>query len=122
MKPEFISMEQFVYHITLKDTWKDAQKTGFFTESSLKDQGFIHFSTKAQVVQTANKFYHGIQGLILLEVDCQKLPEKMVYEEAEPGAWFPHFYAPLPVDSVCRVMDFTPDSNGSFTWPETETN
>ena len=120
MKPEFTSAERFVYHITSKNTWEAAQKNGLFTEPSLANEGFIHFSTKAQVIQTANKFYLGVQGLVLLEVDCQKLAKEMVYEQAEPGAWFPHFYAPLPVDSVIRALDFIPSPDGSFCWPETE--
>lgn len=120
MKAEFTPTERFVYHITLHETWEAAPKTGFLTEPSLTKEGFIHFSTQDQVARTANKFYHGMLGLVLLEIDCQKLPEKMIYEQVEPGSWFPHYYAPLPVNSVSAVTDFLPGSDGSFSWPGNE--
>ena len=117
MNDDDLYSDRYIYHIASKNDWLNALKTREFSEPSLSAEGFIHFSTFSQVQQSANKFHKGQTGLVVLEVDCDKLPIKVTYEQAENGVWFPHLYGPLFTDAVSRVIDFPANQDGSFTWP-----
>ena len=56
-----------IFHMCRTDEWEAAQKAGSHPGSS-QDQadGFIHFSSGAQIVETAAKHRAGQDGLVLL--------------------------------------------------------
>ena len=62
-----------IYHITSRDAWQQAQAAGTYRGDTLATEGFIHTSTSAQVARTANRFYHGRAGLVLLAIDPARL-------------------------------------------------
>lgn len=106
-----------IFHITDAATWAVAQAAGSYRAASLAGEGFIHLSTPAQIIGTANRFYHGQRGLLLLVVDPQLLAAELRYEEAEPGQRFPHLYGPLNLDAVLAALPFPPEADGTFTLP-----
>lgn len=106
-----------IYHITSNAAWMAARAAGSYTADSLPTQGFIHFSTRDQVLHVANTLFHGQPGLVLLAVDPARLGAPLRYEEAHPGEYFPHLYGPLNLDAVIAVYPFPPQSDGSFDWP-----
>ncbi|HAA58827.1 MAG TPA: DUF952 domain-containing protein [Myxococcales bacterium] len=114
-----------IYHITEKLSWEGAQEKGKYTAPSLELEGFIHCSTREQIVQTANNFYKGQQDLVLLCIDEDSVTDVLKYEAPvasnDPGAGllFPHVYAPIDLASVYKVVDFPCESDGSFRLPET---
>ncbi|MBF9035094.1 DUF952 domain-containing protein [Rhodobacterales bacterium HKCCE2091] len=62
--------------------------------------GFIHFSTAAQVAETAAKHFAGEDGLVLLALDADALGPALKWEPSRGGALFPHFYGPLRLADV----------------------
>lgn len=74
--------------------------------------GFIHFSTAAQVQETARRHFRGAEDLLLLEVDPEALSAPLVWEPSRGGDLFPHLYAAMPVAAVRRVRALSPDSDG----------
>lgn len=87
----------FVYKIVAADEWARAQERGVFEGSTVDlADGFIHFSTAAQVAETAAKHFAGQDDLLLVAVEARDCGEKLVYEVSRGGALFPHLYAPLP--------------------------
>ena len=84
---------------------------------SLASEGFIHLSTREQVLWVAGRFYRGQAGLLLLAVDPARLVAELRYEEAEPGQHFPHLYGALNLDAIVEVYPFPPGPDGSFTLP-----
>ena len=48
-----------IYHITPLEEWERARAAGSYQANSLHSEGFIHCSTREQVIPTANRFYHG---------------------------------------------------------------
>jgi len=93
-----------IYRIIRPEDWREAQRSGVFAGSAhdVRD-GFIHFSTEAQVPGTHEKHYGGAGGLLLLEIDAEKLGPALRYEPARGGALFPHLYGTLPVAAVIAV-------------------
>lgn len=107
-----------IYHITEAATWALAQAAGSYTADTLASEGFIHLSTRAQILGTANRFYHGRRDLVLLVVDPALLAAELRYEESEPGQLFPHLYGPLNLDAVTAALPFPPETDGSFRLPQ----
>jgi uncharacterized protein (DUF952 family) len=82
----------------------------------------------AQVVATANRYYRGRAGLLLLCIDPSQLDSELRYEQPAPltaagertrdgQGLFPHVYGPIDLESVVRVISFEPNAPGEFAWP-----
>jgi uncharacterized protein (DUF952 family) len=103
-----------VYHIVSGDLWSKSLEIGEYKCESLEKEGFIHFSLVNQVLETANRHYHGTKGLVLLQINPERLSTKLKFEIAPWGESFPHLYGPLNLDAVEKAFEFAPDSNGDF--------
>jgi len=109
-----------VLHIIPYQHWVRAQEQGAYEPPSLKDEGFIHCSTPAQVVGVANALYHGQRDLVLLCIDADHVQAAIKYEDCyETGQEFPHIYGPLNLDAVVQVIPFAPEKDGNFQLPAT---
>jgi uncharacterized protein (DUF952 family) len=108
-----------ILHITTKTLWNMAQGLGRYSAPSLASEGFIHCSTPSQVVATAERFYAGQHGLILLVIDSERIQPEVKYEAGtdKPDESFPHIHGTLNLDAVTRVLDFEPDAAGHWTLP-----
>lgn len=94
-----------ILHITTAADWAAAKEAGSLVAPSLTDEGFIHCSTHAQVVATANRIFAGSGDLLLLEVDPGKLTAPLRWERAtDVGDEFPHIYGPLNLDAVVGTL------------------
>jgi uncharacterized protein (DUF952 family) len=103
-----------IFHITSAKSWEACLTLGQYTNESLQTEGFIHFSGKKQIVGTANRYYQGQKGLVLLKVAVGRLAPELKYEIAPNGDLFPHLYGPLNLDAVEKVYPFEPEENGEF--------
>jgi uncharacterized protein (DUF952 family) len=109
---------QPIFHITQRQAWHAAQAQGLYRCESLDREGFIHCSTQAQVIRVANWFYRGQAGLVLLQIDADRLQAELRYDPIETGEAFPHLYGPLNLESVVQVHTFEPQADGSFELPD----
>jgi len=116
--------EAEVYHIVPREDWDAAQAKGEYRPASVDAQGFVHCSTRVQVVGTANDNFRGEDGLVLLCIDTAKLAPVLRYEPGDmPGhdpsdhELFPHLYGALNLDAVRRVVAFPSNVDGSFSLP-----
>ncbi len=63
--------------------------------------GFLHFSTAAQLPETLKRYYAGQSDLVLVAVETDALGAALKWEHSPSrAADFPHLYAPLPRDAV----------------------
>lgn len=106
-----------VFHITHSQQWEAAKQVGFYRGDTLDTEGFIHCSTLPQVTRSANKFFAGKTGLLLLSIDSDKVQAEIKYEEAA-GELFPHIYGPLNVGAVVQVVEFVAGEDGKFELPD----
>ncbi|EGX61442.1 hypothetical protein SZN_02787 [Streptomyces zinciresistens K42] len=100
-----------ILHITERSLWEAAREHGTYEMSTrgrtLREEGFIHCSTRAQLPTVAG-FLYGSPGdrddLVVLVVDPARLTVPVRYEAPGPGGEeFPHVYGPIPVDAVVDV-------------------
>ena len=119
-------MTELILHLASNEAWLAAVDAGSFHADSLSTEGFIHCSKPSQIVDVANAFYHGQQGLVLLVIDPSKLETELKWEppaevapsHAPADALFPHLYGPLNLDAVVKVITFEPGADGKFIYPD----
>ncbi|PDV97609.1 DUF952 domain-containing protein [Candidatus Chloroploca asiatica] len=97
-----------ILHLAHAIAWAEAQRLGFYAPPSLDSEGFIHFSTEAQLPGVVERFYKHQPNMVLLVVEVDRLTAALRYEESEPGKFFPHLYGPLNLDAVVEVRLFAP--------------
>ena len=110
-----------LFHLSDEAEWTTALAEGAFTGSTrgrtLADEGFIHCSFAHQVETVANLFYGGVDGLVLLTIDPERVQAPIRYDPAENGEEFPHIYGPLNIDAVIAVQPFRAGPDGRFHFP-----
>lgn len=67
--------------------------------------GYIHFSTREQVAETAAKHFAGETDLKLLALDTDTLGDALKWEPSRGGALFPHLYRALRAEDVLWARD-----------------
>jgi uncharacterized protein (DUF952 family) len=108
-----------VYKICPAALWRDAAGAGVFHGSPVdRRDGYIHFSTAAQVAETAAKHFAGQGDLVLVAVDADKLGAALKWEPARGGALFPHLYGALDPGTVRRVDPLPLGPDGRHVIPE----
>lgn len=107
-----------IYHICKREEWRAAQDAGCYRGSSQdRADGFIHFSTAAQVAESAARHRAGQSGLVLLAVDPEALGAALKWEPSRRGALFPHLYGALPLAALCGVWDLPLGRDGRHVFP-----
>ena len=78
--------------------------------------GFIHFSTAAQVEETAARHFSAESGLWLVAVRTAEVTEALRWEPSRGGDLFPHLFAPLTTEAVVwlKPLPLGPDGHHRF--------
>ncbi len=107
-----------IYKVLPRDVWSAAAAAGQFKGAGIDlADGYIHFSTKDQVVETVEKHFVGQNDLVLVAIDTRELGEKLVWEPSRGGALFPHLYTALPTRTATAVHDLPMNENGTHEFP-----
>lgn len=108
-----------IYKICERMAWRQAEAEGMFAGSpdDARD-GFIHFSTAAQLAETVAKHFAGRRDLVLVAVDALALNGTLKWEVSRGGDLFPHLYAPLPLAAVRWVRPLPDEIGGRRALPE----
>jgi len=108
-----------IYKICPAALWRDAEALGVFAGSPVDTvDGFIHFSTAAQVAETAARHFAGEADLVLVAVDADRLGSALRYEPSRGGDLFPHLYDRLLLDAVLWVKPLPVGAGGRHVMPE----
>ena len=108
-----------VFKICPAPEWAKAERSGAFEGSGIDVRdGYIHFSTAAQVAETASLYFRGEDDLMLVAVDGGRLGPALRYEASRGGALFPHLYASLPLAAVIWARPLPVGSDGLHRFPD----
>lgn len=111
--------QDYIFHITTWEAWEAARKQGNYQVESLTREGFVHASTREQALRTANRFYNGQTGLVLLMIEAARLHAEVRYEDLNgEGMLFPHIYGAINLDAVTGWADLMAGENGGFSFPQ----
>lgn len=107
------AMQAIIYKICPEALWREAEREGRFSGAPIDlADGFIHFSTAAQSLETARKHFAGQGDLLLIAVDAGKLGDALRYEVSRGDDLFPHLYAPLDLSAVRWVKPLPLGADG----------
>lgn len=98
--------------------WRTSQSRGELVPAPVDEaDGFVHLSVAGQVRGTANKWFAGQPGLILLELDRAAVEAAdLRWEPARGGELFPHVYGRIELSAVVKASPLSGD-DGAFAFP-----
>jgi uncharacterized protein (DUF952 family) len=109
----------FIYKLVPAAAWQQAERLGRFTGSPVDvADGYIHFSTAAQVAETAAKHFAGVADLVLVQVATANVDAPLRWEPSRGGALFPHLYGDLSLRAVRAVTSLPLGDDGRHVWPD----
>lgn len=108
-----------VYKVCPAAHWQAAVNDGVFrgVAVDLRD-GYIHFSTAAQLAETAAKHFAGQDDLILIALDVATLGDALRWEPSRGGDLFPHLYGEFRTGAVHWVAPLPRGADGKHVFPE----
>ncbi|WP_201797706.1 DUF952 domain-containing protein [Bellilinea caldifistulae] len=93
-----------IYHIAEQKEWLKGIELGSYRSDSLRVEGFIHCSTREQVMEVAERLFSDRTDVVVLEIDQESLPVEVRYEIAPNGNAYPHVYGEIPLEAIRRVL------------------
>ncbi len=114
------SLPEFIYKITTAEAFAPARHSGQFAGMPIDAaDGYMHFSTAAQLSETLRLHFRGQSALLLLAVRTGDLGNDLVWEPSRGGELFPHLYGgPLPLSAIAWDAVISVDENGACALPE----
>lgn len=109
---------RLIYHLARKADLDRAQASGRYA-GAREDaaDGFMHFSTADQVVESAARHRAGETDLVLVAVDPERLGPALRWETARGGDAFPHLYGPLSLDAIAWTRPLPLGADGRHCFP-----
>ncbi len=103
-----------IYKIAPRLLWQEAERSGTFAGAPVDlADGYIHFSTRDTVQETADKHFRGELDLLLIAFEDSELGPALKYEASRGGQLFPHLYAPLPTAKARFVKPIVTRADGT---------
>lgn len=95
----------FIYHIVLPEVWERFKGRPSYQTESLGTEGFIHCSYASQLEAVLKRYYRGVERVLILKIDTDKLLSKLVKEPSTGGEIYPHIYGRLNHSAVVDVEE-----------------
>jgi uncharacterized protein (DUF952 family) len=92
-----------IYHITKSNWWNRFSTSDDYESETLREEGFIHCSTREQVEGVLERYYANQKELLLLHINPSLLNTELKYEVATFGQSFPHVYGKINRDAIVKV-------------------
>lgn len=113
-----IEIQEYIYHIVPKSEWEEFANSDKYQPALYKDEGFIHFSFRSQVLNTAKRYYSRHHDLLLLKVAISQVQKYLKIEKSEGGIMFPHLYSPLEKNWIIAIHRLVKENDDEFSWQE----
>ena len=108
---------ELIFKIVPRAEWQ-AESGDYHGSAHDKADGFLHFSTAAQLPETLRRYYAGREDLMLVAVDTEALGAALKWEYSQSrGEDFPHLYAALSCDAMKWARPIARDATGNFVLP-----
>jgi uncharacterized protein (DUF952 family) len=110
---------EFVYKIASHEAYRVFAKSGVFPGMpiDLKD-GYVHFSTAAQLAETLRLHFAGRGDVVVFSVRSYDLGTALRWEPSRGGQLFPHLHGELPISAMGQHATVSVAADGGVTLPE----
>ena len=110
--------QKTIFKIVPRLEW-EAESGDYHGSAHDKADGFLHFSTAAQLPQTLRLYYAEQDNLMLVAVDAAALGAALKWEYSPSrDEDFPHLYAALSCDAIKWARPIATDAGGNFVLPD----
>ena len=102
---------QFIYKILTASHWLEAQNLDHVPPMPVDvGDGYMHFSTAAQLGKTLELYFAGETGAVILAVPTSGVQDDLKWEPSRGGDLFPHLFAPLKKTAIAwhKIVDVSP--------------
>jgi len=114
-----MSTPEFVYKIATEAAFAPARGGAFAGMPIDARDGYMHFSTAAQLAETLRLHFAGQDGLVLLAVRTAALGENLRWEPSRGGDLFPHLHGgPLLPSAIAWEAPVSVGADGGCVLPE----
>ena len=104
-----------IYKLLRSQEWEQFQNDSIFEGAAVDlEDGFIHFSTAAQVAETARRYFSMFDDVWLVAIDSESLECELKWEPSRGGDLFPHLYGTLNISNVVSSQILEKNSDGEF--------
>ena len=91
---------QTIYKVLSAEVWAEAGP-GIVPPMPVDlADGYMHFSTRAQLAETLRRYFAGQGNVVLLAIDSANFGDALKWEPSRGGDLFPHLYGDLPKSAV----------------------
>lgn len=94
-----------IYHIVLPETWETFKDKDFYEAESLHNEGFIHCSFAEQIKGVLGRYYKGVEKVLILTIDSEKLTSNLVNEPSTNNEIYPHIYGQINRDAIVEIEE-----------------
>jgi uncharacterized protein (DUF952 family) len=94
-----------IYHIVLPESWEKVTEKDFYEAESLHTEGFIHCSFAEQIDGVLARYYKGVEKVLILTIDSEKLTSKLVNEPSTNNEIYPHIYGQINREAVIEIKE-----------------
>jgi len=109
----------WVYKVASRAAFDAGTATGTFPGMPVDHaDGYVHFSTAAQLAETIRLYFAGQADVVLFAVRTADLSPPLVWEPSRRGDLFPHLYGTLPMTAVGDHIVLAIPADGRVTLPE----
>ena len=131
-------MGRTIFKVLTREQWAAAESGEPVQAPVDVADGYVHFSTAAQLQETLSKWFRGQEGCVLAAFDAEDFGPDLKWEKSRGGDLFPHVYsvvragqaqtlwllelgedgAPLAPDEVGRMKDAPKPHSGTQAKPD----
>lgn len=110
---------KLIYKILRPAEWEAFQALGQFGGAPVDlADGYIHFSTAKQAMETANKHFADEERVQLVEFEAESFGADLKWEPSRRDDLFPHLYGQsLKAEQIKRIWSMSKEQGG-FVLPE----
>ncbi len=94
-----------IYHIVTPEVWGKFKDEELYEAESLATEGFIHCSFEGQIEGVLERYYKGVDKVLILEIETDKLFPKMVSEPSANDELYPHIYGKINKHAIIGIEE-----------------
>jgi uncharacterized protein (DUF952 family) len=94
-----------IYHIVLPETWAKFSDQHIYYAESLATEGFIHCSFDNQIAGVLDRYYKGVEKVLILTINSEKLTSELVNEPSTANEIYPHIYGKINKDAIIGIEE-----------------
>ena len=109
----------FIYKVASAAAFGQSEAAGSFVGMPVDHaDGYVHFSTAAQLRETLRLHFAGQADLVLFAVRARDVGAALRWEASRGGDLFPHVYGDVPMRAVAEHARIAVAADGAVDLPE----